>query len=856
MIRILLSICIFFLFLKASIYSQERSNNIFFSTDTITSSIHSSVTEPEDIYLSIKYLGVVDTTVAVIYYNENIFLPLRTLLQIFIIPFSEENKTISFTNPANLRVELNSENGEVAIGDTIILLTKENTFQRFDDIYLMNKILEKLFNIKAIFNFNNLSIKIECSEYLPIYKEYLREQNYRFLKTGEKFPGPLIYPLKKEWVAGGVLDYQVSSFYSRNISPYYSYQFSLGGEIAGGELRADMNGSYINNSNNVDNINYIWNYILNNNYLTRISLGDQIISGINSYSVRTLTFTNEPVTPRRIYNKIYLNGNASPFSTVEFYVDNKLSDFIHTGENGNYNFSLPLTYGTTLTKIISYDKEGNIFETNRLFQIPIDFLPDGELNYKFSFGRQSGTKNIFTLASASMGITDRLTNTTGIEYLQNSNNKNPVLFNSLKARFFSNLIMNIVLAPGVSYSTNLSSLSPDLKSFNIQLRKYENNLFYNPTKIKNEASANIYVPFRIKYLLNFSVSGKYTDFETTNSYDYKIESDGSFGNFHPIISYSRVFIKNAYTRSLVEGGFLFSVPQITKVTSLFQGNLLSLKANYNVSTRKFESLYLTFATTFYNYSRFQLSYINNFLGSSGSFQLQFITELPFTRSTTVASENNFSQSFQGSINYDMPDNRFYFYNRTNSGKASAVINMFVDENNNGKYEPGESKINNGRIILEGSSSVSNDNGYLYFNELTPYTKYSLTVDENSIQNPLLKPTLKNFSFIAAPNKVTQIDIPFYIAGEISGTVISELGKRNINLGSIQIFAEDSSGIITKIRTFEDGSYYYFGLRPGSYKVYINPEQITGIKTIPKEYNLNINPANNKNFISNVLFELK
>ena len=162
----------------------------------------------------------------------------------------------------------------------------------------------------------------------------------------------------------------------------------------------------------------------------------------------------------------------------------------------------------------------------------------------------------------------------------------------------------------------------------------------------------------------------------------------------------------------------------------------------------------------------------------------------------------------------------------------------------------------GKVTLEGSSSISNDNGYMYFNELTPYTKYTLKVDENSIKNPLLKPTLKTFSFIASPNKVTQIDIPFYVAGEISGAIVSKIAKVKSNLGGLQIFAEDSSGTITKIKTFEDGTYYYFGLKPGRYKVYINPEQTSNMQVEPKEHYIDIKPAEDKNFVSGVTFELR
>lgn len=842
---------IIFILLTAVSYSQEQNGNPGSKGDlAATALIYKD--RPEDIFLSLKYLEVIDTTIDAIYYNGRIALPLKTVLQLFKIPFSDANNKLVFTSPSESKIELEPEARKMIKKDSSILLKKDKVFLRTNDIYIEDKVLENILSIKIIFDFYNLSIKIESSDYLPVYKEYLREQNYRFLRKEKGKSGPLLYPLEKDWIAGGILDYQLSSYYTKMIPPFYNYQLDFGGVVGGGELKINLNGSIINSNNNLDNINYLWNYILDKSYLTKISAGDQNIEGINSYYARTITLTNEPATPRRIYNLISIDGLSSPFSTVEMYTNGRLTDFIRTGAAGVYNFSTPLSYGTTIAKIISYDKEGNINSVKRLFQIPEDFIPEGEFNYKLSVGTQADSRNIFSLASASMGITNRLSNTSGIEYLKDNDNKNPVLFNSLKARFFSNLLLDLTLAPTVSYSISLNSISANLQTFNVQLKKYDRNLFYNPTNIKNEATVNLYFPFHFKHPLNLGFSGRFSEYEKIHSYEYKIESDGNFGNFHPIVNFRQLFIEDAYTKSSIDAGFFFSIPQIRNISSLFQGNLLSLKTNYNFNTKKFDNLYLIFSSTFYKYTRFQFTYINDFSGD-GRLQFQLIAELPFTRTTTMVSENTFSQGFQGSINYDMSNKSFFLHNRMNSGKATAIMNMFVDRNNDGKYEQGEEKIN-GRVILEGASSVLNYNGDLYFYELTPYAKYSVTVDENSIKNPLFKPVIKTFTFIAGPDIIKQIDIPFYVAGEISGEIVTHTSS--INPGGFLIFAEDTSNFITRIRPFGDGSFYYFGLKPGHYKIYINPAQLTGIRSIPDACYADIKPAGSDNSVPNLVFELK
>lgn len=130
------------------------------------------------------------------------------------------------------------------------------------------------------------------------------------------------------------------------------------------------------------------------------------------------------------------------------------------------------------------------------------------------------------------------------------------------------------------------------------------------------------------------------------------------------------------------------------------------------------------------------------------------------------------------------------------------------------------------------------------------------VDENSINNPLLKPSIKEFSFKAKPDQVKGIDIPFYISGEISGTVYEFVGGERREAGGIQVIIESDKNELIKIRTFGDGSFYYFGIKPGNYIIYIDPKYTREKESFPPEYSIKIETGENNNFISDLIFEIK
>ena len=149
-----------------------------------------------------------------------------------------------------------------------------------------------------------------------------------------------------------------------------------------------------------------------------------------------------------------------------------------------------------------------------------------------------------------------------------------------------------------------------------------------------------------------------------------------------------------------------------------------------------------------------------------------------------------------------------------------------------------------------------ESGIILARELDPYNIYSVDIDENSIKNPLLVPGIKRFSFVSDPNTVKNIEIPFYIAGEIDGKVLRHFGNNYSNVSGMKLYIKNlDDEKIEKVVTFSDGSYYFFGLRPGKYIAYLDEDQLKMLKTnkIVKPIEFTVRPIEDGDIITDIDF---
>ncbi len=737
-------------------------------------------------------------------------------------------------------------------GDSTFIFTNRDFVEKDFDYFVDTKTLETIFNFRLVLDFSNLTVTLYTNRSLPVYQKYLREKSYSTVLSEEKLPEPSTKIIKREKtnLSGGVFDYYLTSTFTKGTKPYSTYQFGGGGELLGGNAQIVTSGSYFNNKIFSSETNYLWLYDLEkNDYMTKVSLGDVSFDGLIPSTSRGIQVTNEPLETRRVYASYQIMDKAPPNYTIELYLNDRLIDYTKSDASGNFRFKLPLSYGTTLVQLKYYGPDGEYYTDKKIYQIPFTLIPPKEFNYKLSVGKYAKTSKNTANAHAEYGITDWLTEQAGFDFIDDPLSRKGIFYNSLTSRISENYLLNLLAAPNAYYTLSANALYYSQASLSMAFTNYEKNPVYNPAKLDNEFSSLFFVPLESGFN-SYNVNGgfRYARSSNLKRYDYSLGALASFGGFSPTLNYNLIQLDDGIelrNRSVITPGFLLTIPWLSNALSFLNGNIINSRLNYNLTDKKFENFSISFSSSIFKHGRIQISHQQNFLSSISTTQVQLIIEFPFTRSYTTVSDNSFSQSVQGAILYNDNSDEFNFMNRQQLGKSAVAMRMFLDENVDGVYDNNEPIIKKGKVVLNNAGTFErSDDGILRIEELAPYTKYDAKIVESSIDNPLWVPKYKNIRFISGPNKVRPIDIPFYVSGELDGTVTKIVGNEKTAVAGIKVHIDGiDNDVKLSINTFSDGSFYYFGLAPGKYKIYLDKSQLDylGVTSSPAEKEIDLKP---------------
>lgn len=827
-----------------------------------------SSSEIDEVFLLFQYAGVVNANITALYKDDEIFLPLSEVLDNLQI-----NHEINMEN-SNVAGFYAKDKSEWVFDFTKKMFSSEwKSFHFSDkefitgemDFFISPRLLEQAFNFKTKLDYANLTLAVSADKTLPVYDRFLIEQKYfSFKNIPKQSPPPLIYKRNRSFLNGFVLDYSLTSTLFNNYKPYYSYSAGLGGEILGGDANILLRGFITENQNEI-NEELRWRYVLTENkYLTQISVGDLFAEGVNSYSFRGIKITNEPFEPRRNIGPYLYRDKTEPNWIIELYINDQIIGITKSDAQGYYSFELPLGYGMSLTELKYYGPTGEFRSERKVFQIPFYFLPASELNYFISGGYLEQTEEKFSQAAVAIGITNWLTNKTGFDIVDNRFYNKPIFFNSLSARISSNYLINLFTAPKIVNKVSANAIYFSQASIGLSYAKFKQNPLYNPSNIDEEIQGSFYLPVSIKSnIANLQFTYDNLKLSQAKRDDYRFNVTFNFEEISPFIgiNYAKTLNPNSINEeAIISTGSLLNVSGLFKHISFLKGNLMNVRINYNLIKKRLDNFYVYFASTLLNYLRVQVSYERNFIQSLSNVQLQLFMDLPFTRYLFSTNTTSHSQNLQGAIGYNFEANRVYFSNQPQRGRSTVMFQTFADDNGNNVLDPGEKIIQGADISIDAATRIEkNSDGTIIAYELNPYTIYTAKMNETKIKNPLYKVQYSEFSFMTDPNGMKIIQIPFFISGDVSGKVVRYIYDEKTlvyGLKLIIINVNDQSKSTTS--TFGDGSFYYFGLKPGNYTISIDPQQLQNMKlvSVPSEFNFSISADRNGDSVEDLEFVLQ
>ncbi len=819
------------------------------------------IAQTEEVLLAFRYPSVGHVYVNSLYDSKTnqAFLPVIELFNLLEINGQPDVASYSITGnylKADNPYMINWSTKQGKLGNLSFNLNADECRVGELDLFISPRVFKEIFQLDFTVNIKQLVLELETPYTLPVQERKARElarskmDEQKILKENY----PLAYDRKRSFFTGTMIDYNISGNYSEE-GRDINCNLTGGMEVLGGDIQGTVYGLQSSNGENVwKSSNVRWRYaFLNNSYLSGISAGQLITTGLQPLSFNGITVTNDPIEPRRMYETFVVDGNTEPESEVELYLNERLCDYKRADELGYYRFDVPMTYGTTRIGLRIYTPSGEIITNEKQMQVPFTFLPKGVVTYHLQAGETNQSLTSDTLMGTkvshgdlAIGINRWLTASAGaqhqgLDFIPDQ----PFYYGSIAARLARQYLTSLDIAPGYFYRITGNVLYSSNMNFNFLYTRYDGESIFNARKASHEFSGGIYLPFNFLGISSgLRLGNDFVSINETNLNQYRIDLNSRIGKINLRFNYRDNYITtqnvSSFGRGLLTTTLTYNLSRSPGLPVYFRGVFVRVQSEMEVRSKTWQNSGVQLSKTIMRNGRLNLMAGYNHVTREWDSQVSLILDLKRVRSTTLvaSSKNNVNtrQSISGNLGWDMPNKKMVLNNRQQTGRGAAAVKLFVDNNNSGAYDRGDQLLADKAVRLDRTAVMEiGRDSILRVNQLQSYFIYNLRVNRNAVSDPTLVPLKNEFSFIVDPNQYKQIEIPFYRGGTIEGSVQIEKSGISTGQGGLRIIlkGKDSPFEMT-LRTFADGEFYTNDLPPGKYSLMVDVNQMKFLKMKQKE----------------------
>jgi hypothetical protein len=827
--------------------------------------------EPEgEVLLNFNYPAVGNVYLNGVFFGDVAYLPLGEVLSMLYIPAekTDSGKGLKGIYPSkNDTWSVDPVTNQLIIKGKSEILEADKYYLGDLDLFLHPDYFKQIFGITFTVNTYALSLSMKSDFPLPIEERQKRESIRKQLQQRSRqgsTTAPLLYDRERKALSLGVLDYNIN-YTASDVANNLGLYFNAGMELLGGDLQGSYNGNIANGNLLSSYSGLRWRYVLpggmtpeKNVGLASISAGQvSTTSFSNAANLVGISVTNNPVIPRLDLDVFVIDGTTVPDSEVELLIGGQLVDFTRADEVGYYRFNAPVTYGTVRLSTRIYTPQGEVIVQERQIQVPFSFLPKGFVGYNFQTGLPQFTfdslgTSLATHADIAYGITNALTVRAGADQGEIFGDQTVYPVFGLSARLFQQYLLNLDALPDRYYRANASVFYSDNTSISAQFTEYNPNSALNFRGQTRDANLNVFYPFKILGKFSgFRVTGERIWFDTgLGVNNYQLDFNTQINRVVVRFNYrggARGLLEDPENPSQTQFGLFtssltYTLPRTPGIPVYVRGLFLRGQFRYSTLMDQPESVSFLVSQTLFKNGRFTLGYDRELIRDLSQFQVGFLYDFNSLRTSTQYSKRTngyaFQQGFSGSLAYDPAGNSVIPSNRDQITRSGATVRLFIDTNENGIYDEEEEIVPAKAVRLDRSANILiGSDGILRITQLQSYWKYRLDIDIAALPNPNLAPKLKSFSFVAEPNRFREIDIPLYQTGIIDGFVLLEKNGEQQGQGGLrlELIREGETEPVEIIRTFSDGSFYFYGLLPGKYRLKVDSKQLEFMQ-------VNSNPA--------------
>lgn len=743
--------------------------------------------------------------------------------------------------------EIATDEGVVRLGQRRFEYRKEQMALTETDLFLTPDIFEEVFEMTFKINTNALTLLLETPYTMPITERRQRElartriEGARYRR--ERYP--LKYDRERGFIRTGFVDYSLgASSLLNTFSNQFNGSLVGGGEFLGGDVQGSYMGSYSPEGGYIGQRGTIrWQYaVMDHPLVSRIEVGEGNTKGPGAQPIYGVSITNDPIEPREYFGSYVLDGRTVPDSEVELYQNNQLVAFVRADQIGYYRFDVPLLYGTTALQTRIYTPEGDLIQDDKQIQVPFVFLPRGTATYAAQVGRiRPGIDSrmdgeIAAHGTLAMGLTKWLTVGAGAD-MNTFDSQRPKPYGTASARLFNSYLLNVDAVPNGYVRGQTSVVFPTSQSVSVTYTEYDGASSYNPRSADYQAAVNLYTPINLPFLrTGLRVGADQTAF--ANRTDTRVTGDLFFraGPVNVRMNYRdnvtvRDGVWQATSGQLAVSG-TYTVPRTANVPEWVKGSFIRGAVQYERQTNVIRQIDVQYASTVWRTGRLTIGASRQM--QSGLYSVQAGLNLDLGGRMRSSSDMRVSggtysarQTLRGSVGYDDRFGHLQWTDRPLVGRSALSVLMYTDANNNGVFDRGDETLPYPAVKVDRSAAASvGSDGIVRVTQLQSYFRYNVEIDRRAIPNPLLVPAVDKFSVVSDPNQYKRIEIPFYRAGVIDGTVFVMRNNVPEGQGGLRLtLVGDDNGYRQEIRTFLGGGFFAMDIPPGRYTLEVDPAQL-------------------------------
>lgn len=778
--------------------------------------------------------------------NEKIYVELQKFLSTVGITnnrWVDEEYTIDVENIYNQEKVINLEKKYVSSKNNKIFF-RDEIIEKDEKIYVDMDFLPNLLGIKEMErNDDRLVIDVNTSFRLPVELSNIRKYRQEEFKRNEEKEKEKekVYSTKKIFEPGNLRtiynykkDFQASNYESKSVDVEYL------GPLLYGDFETYY-GIYPEVENYQTRLTYR-NVYTNHAVIfgdTSVNL-PRVLSGTIG-ELRGISFKkDEKLIEEYDNNKITIRGSAPLGKFVELYQNGRLISYEEV-EGGQYIFKdIPLTFASDSFYVIIYNLDGSVSKENlsRYYGEKLEKI--GEFGFNIQVGKSNYDKYDQFIGEINYGVTENLTLKTGVYDLK---------YNSLYSKY--NPQKNKTTKLGILYASEYSK-----NPYNLELNLFSSNKNNIDTTYKY---SQIFKDYRVDLEGgNYSVN---TQKRINKKYEAGINlSKDRFIKENINIGFKYNLREYRYGQELNEIGGVLRVgfqnftPEYGYYKDLIKG---SAYHDFNIRSYYFRnySIYtgITHRTLYdFDETKYKIEVMSRNNRDNGvRYRAYYEKSNRYGDVFGIAFEVDYDSWFSGYANYGKSNG----ISHINSGftldkvinlsnlntKVTSVENtsvkgvVYVDTNNNGKYDEGIDKpLPRTDVNVYGKSSITDENGRYSIGNLSPNSEYDLKMYP---QNPLYKGKVDAYKLIPNPAAPIDLDIPVYTRKIVSGMINfpnQKLMEKYLKTLYLNIIDKKTGKKLEVSIPENDGFYVMENLIAGEYLITLESVEKPGEILLEKE----------------------